>query len=153
MALKREGEKLVGECKSSWQGGVRSQTSFDGAFPILMDEPEDSLGNGEGPTPMEVMLASISGCAVATFAYVADTMGIELEDLSAVAKGEAIHLEAAGWRISDVETRIEVKAAPDTPFGEVEACFSRYQAFCAIKNSIEEGVRIRVGLNLNRDKR
>jgi len=134
--LKREGEKFVGECRSSWQGGVRSQTSFDGAFPILMDEPEDFLGNGEGPTPMEVMLASISGCAVATFAYVADTMGIELEDLGAVAKGEAIHLKEVGWRIRDVETRIEVK-----------------REFCPIKNSIEKGVRIRVSLNLNRDKR
>jgi len=117
-----------------------------------MDEPEDFIGNGEGPTPMEVMLASISGCAVATFAYIAGKMEIEIEDLSAVAKGEAVHREANGWLINDVETAVNVRVTADTPPEKVEACFKQYQHFCAIKNSIEAGIVIKASLNLNTEK-
>ncbi|OFV67384.1 MAG: Peroxiredoxin, OsmC-like protein domain protein [Candidatus Syntrophoarchaeum caldarius] len=148
MVLRHVEGKLLGECRSTWNGGVRSVTTFDGAFPLIMDEPEDFIGTGEGPTPMEVMLASISGCAVATFAYIAGKMNIKIEDLSAVAKGEAIHREAGGWLINDVETTINVRVAGDTSPEKVEACFKQYQYFCAIKNSIEAGIPIKADLNL-----
>ncbi|HEC56345.1 MAG TPA: OsmC family peroxiredoxin [Candidatus Syntrophoarchaeum butanivorans] len=153
MTLRREGKKLVGECTSKWQGGVRSQTTFGEGVPLLMDEPREFLGSGEGPTPMEVMLASISGCAVATFAYIAEKKGVKLEGLNAIARGEAIRTGEDGWRIKDVDMVMDVKAAPDVPSEQVEECFDQYQRLCPIKTSIEAGIPVRVSLNLREEKR
>ncbi len=147
MTLKFEGEKLVGECTSRWDGDLRSHTKFDKTLHITMDEPEELIGTGKGPSPMEVMLASISGCAIATFSYIANKMKLEIRDISVVTKGEAIHHDGTGWRIIDIETNVEVKVSPGIPSEKVDECFRQYQHFSPVKNSIETGVPIRVSLN------
>ncbi|KAF0982825.1 hypothetical protein FDP41_010804 [Naegleria fowleri] len=48
---------------------------------IIMDEPVALGGKGSGPTPLELSLASLSGCELITARYVARSMKMEIKTI------------------------------------------------------------------------
>ncbi|KAG2374924.1 hypothetical protein C9374_010298 [Naegleria lovaniensis] len=48
---------------------------------IIMDEPVSLGGKGTGPTPLELSLASLSGCELITARYIARSMKMEIKTI------------------------------------------------------------------------
>jgi len=73
---------------ASWRrgvGGVRISTS--NGYEIVADEPKNMGGEGLGPTPVELFLASLASCFVCTLRIHARRLGIELDEVSVRVEG------------------------------------------------------------------
>jgi uncharacterized OsmC-like protein len=74
------------EITASWEGGYRCRVPIRG-FEVLVDEPTRAGGTDTGPTPTELLLASLGACFTLAVAHVARKRGRELPDLRVRVRG------------------------------------------------------------------
>jgi uncharacterized OsmC-like protein len=74
------------EITASWEGGYRCRVPIRG-FEVLVDEPATAGGTDTGPTPTELLLASVGACFTLAVAHVARKRGRELPDLRVRVRG------------------------------------------------------------------
>jgi uncharacterized OsmC-like protein len=75
------------EITASWEGGYRCRVPIRG-FEVLVDEPASVAGGTDtGPTPTELLLASLGACFTLALAHVARKRGRELPDLRVRVRG------------------------------------------------------------------
>ena len=75
------------EITTSWEGGYRCRVPIRD-FEVLVDEPTTVGGTDTGPTPTELLLASLGACFTLAVAHVARKRGRELPDLRLRVRGE-----------------------------------------------------------------
>ncbi len=63
-------------------------TLRSGKFSLVIDEPEEMGGTGDGPNPMQVLLFSLAGCFYVTANFVAKEMNLKLNNLKLELNGE-----------------------------------------------------------------
>jgi putative redox protein len=93
------------EITASWEGGYRCRVPIRD-FEVLVDEPVKAGGSDTGPTPTELLLASLAACFTLAVAHAAGKAGHELADLSVRVRGEYQGLRFA---------RITVEASSSQP--------------------------------------
>ena len=98
-----------------------------GEFEIRIDEPESAGGEGTGPQPTEVFLASFASCFALSVAHVARKRDIVLDDLSVRAIGTY-----DGPKF--VNIRIEVTSSHDR--AELDKLVERASAVCYVSNTL-----------------
>ncbi|HET9930738.1 MAG TPA: OsmC family protein [Polyangiaceae bacterium] len=77
--------------KSTWQGGLRSQTEIESyqlgertiarRHVIRSDEPNEILGSNTAPNPQDLLLAALNACMLVGFVAAATKRGIEVQHL------------------------------------------------------------------------
>lgn len=85
------------QVQTRWTGGTRSETRVDSwelagvrkprDFSIGTDEPQELLGDGEGPNPQEVLMAGLNACMTVGYVAGCAAKGIKLESLSIETEG------------------------------------------------------------------
>lgn len=93
-----------------------------GGFKITVDEPENLGGTNEGPSPVEYVLAALSGCLNVVGNMVAKEMGFEINSLSFEVRGELDPAKfmgkseepRAGYQEITVEIDIDADADAET---------------------------------------
>jgi putative redox protein len=84
----------------------------DGKHQWLGDEPAETNGTDQGPTPYELLLSSLAACTCITMRMYCNHKGIPLESI----KAEYTHLKVAANEVSDTESTEKV----DKIVGKVE---------------------------------
>jgi putative redox protein len=112
--------------EATWEGGYRCRVQA-GGFELRVDEPVTAGGDGTGPQPTDLFLASFASCFALSVAHVARKRGIELEDLSVRAVGTY-----GGPKF--VNIRIEVTSSHDR--AELEKLVERASAVCYVSNTL-----------------
>lgn len=107
-----------------------------GGHTILADQSPLAGGNGEGPSPFGVFLASINACAAFYALAFCLRRGIDTTGMSIELHGEF-----------DDKTRLykEFKVRLITPDGfpeKYESAIIRSMEQCAVANHLEEGVKV-----------
>lgn len=79
--------QMLWRVKTVWEGGARSVSEMRG-YKIIIDEPVDMGGSGQGPTPVEVILSGLGSCLAVGYSLNAAAMGIELQKIEIELEGE-----------------------------------------------------------------
>jgi putative redox protein len=110
-----------------WDGGMRC-TVDAGGFPLVVDEPPEAGGTGQGPQPTELLLGAIASCFTLAVAHSAAKRDVELRGLRVEASGTY-----DGPRFSSL--RIDVRA--DAPVGaELERLTAAATRVCYVTNTL-----------------
>lgn len=105
--------KVESESKNATRVDVSARN-----FEFTIDEPENSGGNNDGPTPVEFELGALTGCLNVVGHLVAKEKEIQLEDMTITAEGELNpekYLgkpsdDRAGFKEIDVQISVETDA-------------------------------------------
>ena len=73
-----ERAKITQKVNVSWMGKYRSKVKMRG-HEFIIDEPKSVAGDDAGPTPTELLLASIAGCELSVFSREAYLRGLQIE--------------------------------------------------------------------------
>jgi uncharacterized OsmC-like protein len=99
-----------------------------GGFPLVVDEPPEAGGTGQGPQPTELLLGAIASCFTLALAHSARKRDVELRGLRVDATGTY-----DGPRFSAL--RIDVHA--DAPAGEdLERLVAAASRVCYVTNTM-----------------
>lgn len=110
-----------------WDGGMRC-TVDAGGFPIVVDEPPEAGGTGQGPQPTELLLGAIASCFTLALAHSAAKRDVELRGLRVDATGTY-----DGPRFSTL--RVEVRAEAPTG-GDLERLVQAASRVCYVTNTL-----------------
>lgn len=117
-------------------GEVRSSLVVDEAEPI---------GNGEGPFPEQILIASVTNCLCASLVFAAgkfrqDVQGIEAEAVCRVERNAEGRL-----RISGIDVNIGLGAPMDaTP--RIDKVLEQFERFCTVSESVQAGIPVTVAV-------
>jgi putative redox protein len=116
------------EVTAYWSGGYRCRVPVR-QFELLADEPEEVAGGTDtGPTPTELLLASLASCFVMALAHVAGRRRVELPpDLAVTAVGDY-----DGPRFGAL--RVEVRSSH--PREQLEPLLERAATLCHVSNTL-----------------
>lgn len=68
--------------RASRESGTFKHDIEVGSHHVVADEPEDQGGTDDGPSPQELLAASLASCTAVTMEMYADRKGWEIGDLS-----------------------------------------------------------------------
>jgi putative redox protein len=119
------------EITASWEGGYRCRVPIRD-LEVLVDEPGESCGTDTGPTPTELLLASLGACFAMAVAHAARKHGQELADVSVRVSGE---YQGARFARITVEAR---SSQPDL----VRSLLDRAVRYCYVSNTMTGAPKI-----------
>jgi putative redox protein len=115
------------EVRASWEGAYRCRVSVR-QFELRVDEPPSRGGDDTGLQPTEVLLSAVAACFTLSVAHTAHKRGIELPDLSVVARGD---YEGLSFRA----IRVEVQSS--YPREELAELVERAKRVCYVSNTLQ----------------
>lgn len=120
-----------------WEGGYRCRVTA-GGFEVRVDEPEHAGGEGTGPQPTDLFLASLGSCFALAVAHVGRKRGIELADLAVLVVGAY-----DGPKFSHL--RVEVTSSHERE--ELDRLVERAKAVCYVSNTLRTLNEVEVVVN------
>lgn len=125
-------------------GPYAFKVNFEGADidPLFTDEPAP-LGEGHGPNPSALLLASIANCLGASLLFALR----KLRNAPGPIRAEIVGLKArnAGgrWRIPSAEVTIHLSDNAEA-LEHLPRVLSQFEQFCIVTQSVREGVKVGV---------
>jgi len=100
--------------------GKFTNTIANGRHEIFADEPEEAGGADRGPTPYELLLASLGACTSITLRMYADRKGWPLEHVAVALRHEKIHADDCAHCETEkgYVDRIHIEVTVDGPLDE-----------------------------------
>lgn len=108
-----------------------------GNFELTVDEPPEVGGSGQGPTPTDLLLASVASCFALAVAWAARKRGVDLPDLTVTATGTY-----AGPRFASLTLSVRTSLAPRLVTPLLESA----RRVCYVTNTLADQPEIAVSL-------
>jgi uncharacterized OsmC-like protein len=122
-----EEQICVIKAKAEWLKDFRQAVTNDRGHEILCDEPVTAGGGDVGPTPLELAVMALAGCAVRIFADVCKQSKIKLNKLEVAAEAEK---QPGSAKLAQVNLKVVVSA--DARKQLLEAAWRRTEANCPV---------------------
>ncbi len=131
--------------------GYRFQvTSEREGGPGFQVDEAPPLGEGNGPTPTELLGAAIGGCLGASLVFCLDRSRVPVEGIRTRVEGTLERNEAGRLRVGGIRVQLQVDLPEPEPRGA--RCLDLFQDFCIVKESVRAGIPIEVQV-VDRDGR
>ncbi len=126
------------------QGPYAFKISFDEASfaPIHSDEPAP-LGEGSGPNPSELLLASIANCLSASLLFALRKFKNTPAPIRAEISASAERNGQGRLRIARAKVTIRL-AEPAAGIERFDRVLAQFEQFCTVTQSVREGIHVDV---------
>lgn len=133
-----EALRLTLEQQQDYQFSIR----FDGAgLESLMTDEPPPLGEGRGPNPSQLLLASIANCLSASLLFAMRKFRNEPARLRATVTAVRERNAAGRWRIPRAEVTIHLPDAADD-YRNLDRILAQFEEFCIVTQSVREGIEV-----------
>lgn len=112
--------------------------------PLTGDEPPP-LGGGEGPSPVELLLAAAGSCMTDSLVFALRKFRLEAEPLSTAVSAEVGRNAQGRQRVLGIAVRLTLARVPDDA-GKLERVLGQFEQFCTVGQSIAQGIPVRVAV-------
>lgn len=137
------------QCQTKWQGGLGFKTQIR-QHSFVMDARESGGGKDQGPTPKEILLASICGCTGIDVASILQKMRVNLVSCEVNAQSETKHGHPSIFQEVKLDFKIE---GPDIkPEQAMKAVTLSMTKYCGVSAMIVKASPIKYDVILNGNK-
>ena len=120
------------------------EIDFGEAGSIMADEPEP-LGRAEGPSPSQLLAASVANCLAASLMFAIRKYKGDPGDVTAEVSGNLAR-EEGRWRIEKIDVKLNVdNAAAELP--KIERVLEQFEDFCIVTQSVKNGIKVNVAVH------
>lgn len=131
------------EVRLRQQDGYAFLVEFgEGIEDLLTDEPAP-LGEGKGPNPSRLLLASIANCLAASLTFAMRKFGNEPGPIQAVITGEMARNEAGRWRVPRARAELTLAEHPGA-HKQLDRILAQFEDFCVVTQSVRDGIDVEV---------
>ncbi len=110
--------------------------------PLLADEPAP-LGTDRGPSPTELLLASVANCLSSSLLFALRKFKQDAGGIVTTATARIERNEEQRLRVQAIEVMI-VLGKPAAGIDHIERIVSQFEAFCTVSQSVGRGIHIAV---------
>ena len=114
---------------------------FGGAIPSLQADEPALLGSGEGPSPSEMLLASVANCLTASLLFALRKFKQDAGGIRATATARIDRNEDRRLRVQEIAVAINLgREAADIE--SLDRILAQFEAFCTVSQSVQQGIPI-----------
>ncbi len=114
---------------------------FGGAIPSLHADEPAPLGTGEGPSPSELLLASVTNCMTASLLFALRKFKQDAGGIRATAEARFERNEDKRLRVAEITIAIQLGGRADSMVS-LDRILAQFEAFCTVSQSVREGIPI-----------
>jgi uncharacterized OsmC-like protein len=128
--------------------GVGGEQERDRSFVVEADHPTVLVGNDNGPTPAEYLLAALAACLTAGIGNIAAARGVELTEVESTVEGD-IDLNGILGLSDEVrngfnDIRVNFKIRGNAPEEKLRAIVKQSEARSAVFDMLTNGTSVTV---------
>ncbi len=114
---------------------------FGGAIPSLQADEPTPIGAGEGPSPSEMLLASVANCLTASLLFAMRKFKQDAGGIRATATARIDRNEERRLRVQEISVAINLgRDAADIE--SLDRILAQFEAFCTVSQSVQQGIPI-----------
>lgn len=119
----------------------RCSVNFGGGLvPLTTDEPPP-LGGGQGPTPVQLLLASVANCLTDSLLFALRKYKQEAEPLSCHATANVGRNEENRLRVLSIEATLTLGTVGSGIEG-IDRILEQFEGFCTVTRSVAQGIPV-----------
>lgn len=137
------------ECRTKWQGDLGFESHIRG-HKVMMDSKADFGGKDQGPTPKELLLASICGCSGMDVASILKKMRVNLVSCDVNAQADT----TAGYPsiFQEVKMQYNIEGTDIKVDQALKAVTLSMTKYCGVSAMVAEAAPISYEVFLNGEK-
>lgn len=116
---------------------------FGGGVPVLLADEPAPLGQGAGPTPVQLLAAAVGNCLSDSLLFALRKFKQQPEPLSAEVTAEVGRNAEGRLRVLGMDASLTLGVPADT-LDHLERALGQFEAFCTVTQSVGQGIAIRV---------
>ena len=114
---------------------------FGASIPSLQADEPAPLGAGEGPSPSELLLASVANCLTASLLFALRKFKQDAGGIRATATARIERNEEKRLRVQEITVVISL-GKPGAEIEQLDRILSQFEAFCTVSQSVRQGIPI-----------
>ena len=116
-----------------------------GVAELLTDEPAP-LGEGQGPDPSRLLLASLGNCLAASLVFAMRKFNNQPGALRAEVSARRVRNDQGRWRIPRAQVQLHL-AEGGGAHQHLERILGQFEAFCVVTQSVRDGIAVDVSVH------
>ncbi|UJA20598.1 OsmC family protein [Thermoleophilia bacterium SCSIO 60948] len=124
------------------RSGLTNEVFFEGGHSILADEPESAGGANEGPSPVDLLAASLASCTAITVEMYADRKDWNLGEFQ-------VDVESGGDGIVPERFEVTLRLACDLDDAQLDRLLE-IAGRCPVHQALSAGSEVAIGDHVER---
>jgi len=125
------------------QADFQFEIRFGDAIPVLMADEPVPLGKGEGPSPAQLLCASVGNCLCDSLLFALRKFKQAPEPLRAEVQADVGRNPEGRLRILGIHVTITLGVAARA-LEHLERALSQFEEFCTVTQSVRQAIPVRV---------
>lgn len=118
-------------------------THFGDAVPDLMADEPAPLGQGLGPSPVQLLCAAVGNCLSASLLFSMRKYKLAPEPLSCEVEAQVGRNAENRLRVLEVTARLTL-GVPAADLAHLERVLAQFESFCTVTESVRQGIPVAV---------
>lgn len=125
------------------QRDYRFEIDFGGGVPPLVGDEPAPLGQGEGPSPVQLLCASVGNCLSDSLLFALRKYRQQPEPLACEVSAEVGRNPQGRLRVLGMVARLRL-GTPAAALEHLDRVLEQFESFCTVTQSVGQGIPIRV---------
>lgn len=125
------------------QADYRFEIRFGSDLPVLIADEPAPLGKGEGPSPAQLLCASVGNCLSDSLLFALRKFKQAPEPLGCEVQAEVGRNPEGRLRILGIHATIRLGVAAST-LQHLDRALAQFEAFCTVTQSVRQAIPVRV---------
>ncbi|MEO8249839.1 MAG: OsmC family protein [Burkholderiales bacterium] len=121
----------------------RFDIAFGGTVPPLMGDEPPPLGTGQGPSPVQLLTASVGNCLCDSLLFALRKFGQAPEPISCTVDAEVGRNAQGRLRVLEMRAVLRLGVAAGE-LKHIERAVSQFDAFCTVTQSVGQSIPITI---------
>lgn len=114
---------------------------FGSAIPALLADEPMPLGTGLGPSPSQLLLASVANCLTASLLFAMRKFKQDADGIGATASARIERNDEKRLRVQEISVAITL-GKPAGEIDQLDRILSQFEAFCTVSQSVRQSIPI-----------
>jgi uncharacterized OsmC-like protein len=134
------------------QADYRFALRFAPEVPVLLSDEPPPLGQGAGPSPVQLLAAAVGNCLAASLVFALKKFKQSAGTISAVAEATVGRNEQNRLRVQAVAVKLTLGASADT-LQHLDHALAQFEEFCTVTQSVRPAFPVAVEVYDSRGQR
>lgn len=127
------------------QADYQFENSFGSSVPSLLSDEPPPLGQGMGPSPVQLLAAAVGNCLSDSLLFALRKFKQKPEPLSCEVEATVGRNEAGRLRVLRMDARLTVGVAAAS-LEHLDRVLAQFEEFCTVTQSVGQGIAIEVSV-------
>ena len=122
------------------------EIDFGAGVPALLGDERPPLGQGQGPTPVQLLAAAVGNCLSDSLLFALRKFKQAPEPIECLVTAEVGRNAEGRLRVLGFDVQLQLGVAADT-LQHLDRVLDQFEAFCTVASSVSQAIPVRIAVH------